>query len=261
MQLKEVGLLNEYIKGMNQKLMKEQDRVTHILVVDDDRRLRELLSKFLREQGYYVSTAKNAALAQEGLALFYFDLLIVDIMMPGKTGIEFTKALREDKFNVPVIMLTAMGEIDDRISGLESGADDYLAKPFNPRELILRIESILRRTQKKREDAESSASRMIRLGSLSYDWDKAKLTNTTNGSIIPLTTTENIILKFLAQQEQDATDREAIVNHVKLEGERLISERSVDVQIIRLRQKIEQDPKKPLYLQTVWGKGYVLNHG
>lgn len=239
--------------------MNESEKVIHILVVDDDRRLRELLSKFLREQGYYVSTAKNAAVAQEGLEFFYFDLLIVDIMMPGKTGIEFTQDLRDHKFNVPVIMLTAMGEVDDRISGLESGADDYLSKPFNPRELILRIESILKRTQIKRV-LKKPENHSIILGKLTYDFSKGKLTDTLMNTIIPLTTTENIILKFLANQKGIAIDRETIVQHVKHEGERLISERSVDVQIIRLRQKIEKDPKKPLYLQTVWGKGYVLNH-
>lgn len=220
----------------------------HILVVDDDTRLRSLLQRFLREQDFAVSTAKDAPQARFFLQQYKFDMLIVDVMMPGESGFEFLSGLRRDN-NVPVIMLTAMGETDDRITGLESGADDYLAKPFEPKELILRIKNILKRVPKEKDGQPLP----LNLGLCLYDSLKKELTTKT-GSIVHITPVEQMLLNILSQKPGQIFTREALAEMLGA-GQ---SPRSIDVQITRLRKKIETDSKNPRYLQTIRGKGYML---
>ncbi len=220
----------------------------HILVVDDDTRLRSLLQRFLREQGFAVSAAKNASDARVLLGQYKFSLLIVDVMMPGENGFEFLTALRREN-NVPVIMLTAMGETSDRINGLECGADDYLPKPFEPKELVLRIKSILRRTPQKSDRQNAPMS----LGLCLYDTLKKELT-TRQGKIIHITPVEQMLLGILSQKPGQIFTREKLAEILGA-GQ---NPRSIDVQITRLRKKIELDSKNPRYLQTIRGKGYML---
>lgn len=224
---------------------KKAMNIKHILVVDDDTRIRDLLGKFLRENGFFVTLAKDASDAREKLQEFRFDLLVVDIMMPGESGIELTAALRKE-MDVPILMLTAMGETEDRIAGFESGADDYLPKPFEPRELLLRIKSILQRTKSNLTDAN-----IIAIGDLSFDMAKAILSN--GDEIIALTSNEEKLLTILCQRRGKIVSREDLS---KLCGG--VNERSIDVQITRLRNKIEKDSKRPVYLKTVRGQGYVV---
>ena len=220
----------------------------HILVVDDDTRLRNLLRRFLQEQNFAVSVAKDAAEARMFLDEYKFDLLIVDVMMPNESGIEFLTALRKEN-NVPVIMLTAMGEPDDRISGLEAGADDYLPKPFEPKELVLRIKNILKRAPKNTENKDLP----LNLGLCLYDAVKKELTN-KQGEIIHITPVEQMLLNVLSQKPGQIFTREKLAEILGA-GQ---SPRSIDVQITRLRKKIEKDSKNPRYLQTIRGKGYML---
>lgn len=220
----------------------------HILVVDDDTRLRNLLRRFLQEQNFAVSVAKDAAEARMFIDEYKFDLLIVDVMMPNESGIEFLTALRKEN-NVPVIMLTAMGEPDDRISGLEAGADDYLPKPFEPKELVLRIKNILKRAPKSTENKDLP----LNLGLCLYDAVKKELTN-KQGEIIHITPVEQILLNVLSQKPGQIFTREKLAEILGA-GQ---SPRSIDVQITRLRKKIEKDSKNPRYLQTIRGKGYML---
>ena len=224
----------------------EKDRA-HILVVDDDTRLRSLLQRFLRDE-FYVSTAKDAETARECLKNYRFDLLIVDIMMPNETGLEFLGRLRQES-NIPVILLTAMGETDDRITGLETGADDYLPKPFEPKELVLRIKNILKRTPKEKQ----GGNPMLDLGLCLFDQDKKEL-NTKQGQVIHITPVEQALLTVLGQKSGQVFSREKLAEILGA-GQ---SPRSIDVQITRLRKKIEKDSKNPRYLQTVRGKGYML---
>lgn len=220
----------------------------HILVVDDDTRLRLLLQKFLRENGFLVSVAKDANDARMLLSSYKLDLLIVDVMMPNETGLEFLSKLRQDN-DIPVIMLTAMGEISDRIIGLESGADDYLSKPFEPKELVLRIKSILKRTPKVKELIEEK----LNLGLCIYDVQKKELL-TKKGDVIHITPVEQALLNVLGAKSGQVFTREKLAEILGA-GQ---SPRSIDVQITRLRKKIERDSKNPRYLQTVRGKGYML---
>ena len=222
--------------------------IVHILVIDDDTRLRNLLQRFLREQAFAVSTAKDAQEARMLLEEYKFDVLIVDVMMPGESGIEFLKKLRRED-NVPVIMLTAMGETADRINGLENGADDYLPKPFEPKELILRIRNILKRTPEKHADIPAP----LNLGLCFYDVVKKELT-TKHGDIIHITPVEQSLLNILGQSPGQIFTREKLAEILGA-GQ---SPRSIDVQITRLRKKIEKDSKNPRYLQTIRGKGYML---
>lgn len=220
----------------------------HILVVDDDTRLRNLLRRFLQEQNFAVSVAKDAAEARMFIDEYKFDLLIVDVMMPNESGIEFLTALRKEN-NVPVIMLTAMGEPNDRISGLEAGADDYLPKPFEPKELVLRIKNILKRAPKNTENKDLP----LNLGLCLYDAVKKELTN-KQGEIIHITPVEQMLLNVLSQKPGQIFTREKLAEILGA-GQ---SPRSIDVQITRLRKKIEKDSKNPRYLQTIRGKGYML---
>lgn len=220
----------------------------HILVVDDDTRLRSLLQRFLRENGFFVSVAKCASEARHFLSQYKFDLLIVDIMMPEETGLEFLSALRKDSA-IPVILLTAMGEAADRIIGLESGADDYLPKPFEPKELVLRVRNILKRTPaEKNIEAEK-----LNLGLCFYDLQKKELQSKV-GTVIHITPVEQALLNVLGGKSGQVFTREKLAEILGA-GQ---SPRSIDVQITRLRKKIEQDSKNPRYLQTVRGKGYML---
>ena len=221
---------------------------THILVIDDDTRLRSLLQRFLRENDFYVSGAKDAAEARNFLKEYKFDLLIVDIMMPNETGLEFLEKFRAES-NIPVIMLTAMGETADRIAGLETGADDYLPKPFEPKELVLRIRNILKRTPLEK----NAAQEKFDLGLCLYDINKKELT-TKQGQIIHITPVEQSLLSILGQKSGQIFTREKLAEMLGA-GQ---SPRSIDVQITRLRKKIEKDSKNPRYLQTVRGKGYML---
>lgn len=224
------------------------NRKSHILAIDDDSRLRSLLQKFLRDSGFHVSVAQNADEARSKISQYNFDLLIVDIMMPGETGIELTKSIRNES-NIPIIMLTAMGETENRIEGLETGADDYLPKPFEPKELILRIKNILKRIPEKEDDK----TKILNLGICNYNPAKKELTD-KHGNRIHLTPAEETLLMILAEKPGQIFSREKLSD--LLDGGQ--NPRSIDVQITRLRKKIEIDSKNPRYLQTVRGKGYIV---
>ncbi|MCJ8309191.1 MAG: response regulator transcription factor [Rhizobiaceae bacterium] len=222
------------------------DDAAHILVIDDDRRIRDLLSRYLSEQRFRVSTASDAADARRKLDGLSFDLLIVDVMMPGENGTEFTNDIRE-KLDVPVLMLTALGEVDARIKGLEAGADDYLAKPFDPRELVLRINSILKRV---RVEAPPSVEQVL-FGPYTFSVLTRELKK--DGEPVKLTDREREIMVMFAQNAGQVVPRLDLVGE-----DATASERTVDVQINRLRRKIENDPAAPTWLQTVRGIGYKL---
>ena len=223
------------------------DAEPHLLVVDDDLRLRELLRRYLSDSGFRVTGAADAAEARAQLASFAFDLVVLDVMMPGESGIELTRSLRQRAApHIPVLLLTAMGEPEDRVNGLEQGADDYLAKPFEPRELVLRIRNIL---QRRPEPVDASE---VRFGIFRFDLARAELFR--GGDTVHLTTAETGLLASLAQQAGRPVSREELSQSAAFSG----NIRNVDVQMTRLRRKIEQDPRYPRYLQTVRGTGYVL---
>ncbi len=217
----------------------------HILVVDDDTRLRGLLRKYLMENGYRVTTATDAADARAKMAGLLFDLLVLDVMMPGESGVELTCALRDGRDTLPILMLTARGESEDRIHGLEAGADDYLAKPFEPKELLLRINAILRRAR--------TAARpvVLRFGEFTFEIEKGRLCR--GNEVVHLTSGETTLLKALARNPGETVARTELDT-----GSGDGQGRAVDVQITRLRRKIEDEPRRPRYLQTVRGEGYVL---
>ena len=220
----------------------------HILVVDDDDRLRALLGRYLRDNGYLVSTASTAAEARAKLDGMTFDLIVLDVMMPGESGVEFTRGLRRSD-TVPVLLLTAMTEPEDRIAGLESGADDYLTKPFEPRELLLRVATILRRTAAA---PPATPETCIVMGEVRYFPARDQLLR--GNEPVRLTTAEADLLRIFAASPGETMSRHAL-------SERLggaASRRAIDVQIARLRRKFEPEPQNPRYLQTVWGRGYVL---
>jgi len=218
----------------------------HLLVVDDDARLRELLRRYLTEQGFRVTTAGDAAEARAKIAGLAFDLLVLDVMMPGEDGLALTRSLRQDS-RIPILLLTAMSEPEDRINGLERGADDYVAKPFEPRELVLRIRNILQRApQSSRIAAE------MRFGAYRLDLVRGELYR--GGELIHLTAAELALFMALARRPGEAISREALAEEGQFSG----NVRTVDVQMTRLRRKIERDPKFPRYLQTVRGTGYVF---
>jgi len=220
----------------------------HILVVDDDTRLRQLLGRYLRDQGLRVTLAPDAADARAKLAGIEFDLIVLDIMMPGEDGLQLTRWLRSER-ETPVLLLTAMDEVDSRIEGLESGADDYLSKPFEPRELILRIQAILRRAAQAR--AEPNAQRVF-FGEFVFELDRGELRR--GDSLVRLTAAEAQLLTALARNPGAAVSREDLAAASPEIG----NQRSIDVQMTRLRRKIERDQKAPRYLQTVRGIGYLL---
>ncbi|HEX7005631.1 MAG TPA: response regulator [Alphaproteobacteria bacterium] len=219
----------------------------HILVVDDDKRLRELLRRYLVANGFRVTTATDATNARATLKGMTFDLIVLDVMMPGESGLDLTRALRAES-GVPILLLTAMAESEERIAGLESGADDYLTKPFEPRELVLRIQTILRRAPAPPPVVRSD----IALGEFRFDLRRETLYR--GDRPIRLTTAETRLLKALATRPGEPVSRDQLAVET---GARLTS-RTVDVQVTRLRRKIEPDPRTPRYLQTIRGQGYVL---
>ena len=216
----------------------------HILVVDDDDGIRYLVKQYLNQNNYLVTTSSSAEDAQKKIGVIKFDLIVLDIMMPGKSGLEFTE---ENKFklNTPIILLTAKGEASERIEGLETGADDYLPKPFEPKELILRIKNILNKTQAK------SIKRVVQFGKVKIDLNKLFIFKREKQ--FKINNTEKIILEKMINSPGKTFSRENIGLIINLE-----KERSIDVIITRLRKKIEDDPKNPKYLQTIRGVGYVL---
>jgi len=221
----------------------------HLLVVDDDARLRDLLRRYLADQGFRVTVAGDAAEARAKLASIAFDLLVLDVMMPGESGFEFTRSLRAES-RIPILLLTAMAEIEDRIDGLERGADDYLTKPFEPRELVLRIRNILQRVpQPVASEAE------LRFGACRLDLARGELYR--GGEAVHLTAAEAALLMALARRAGEPVTREVLSEEAQFSG----NVRTVDVQVTRLRRKLEHDPKFPRYLQTVRGIGYVLKPG
>jgi len=218
----------------------------HLLVVDDDARLRELLRRYLTDQGFRITTAGDAAEARSKIASLAFDLLILDVMMPGENGLDLTRSLRTQS-RIPILLLTAMADAGDRINGLERGADDYLAKPFEPRELVLRIRNILQRVPQPPLIAAD-----VRFGA--YRLEVARGTLYRGGDPVHLTQAEAALLLALARRAGEPVSREALSQEAQFSG----NVRTVDVQVTRLRRKIEHDPKFPRYLQTVRGTGYVL---
>ncbi|MEP9351779.1 response regulator transcription factor [Xanthobacter sp. KR7-225] len=221
------------------------DDAPHLLVVDDDNRIRTLLMRFLSENGYRVTTAASAAEARGRLDGLAFDLLVLDVMMPGESGVDLARSLRATS-SVPILMLTARSEIADRIDGLEAGADDYLGKPFEPRELLLRIGSILKRAATPPQKAIES----VKFGDFTYHLERGELTRA--GEMVRITERERDMLRTLATEPGETVPRLALA------GGGAISERAVDVQVNRLRRKIERDPANPQHLQTVRGIGYRL---
>jgi two-component system phosphate regulon response regulator OmpR len=226
------------------------DDAPHLLVVDDDRRIRELLSRFLMSEGYRVTTVESAAEARAKLEGLSFDLLILDVMMPGETGFDFARKLRATS-NVPILMLTARGEAESRIQGLEIGADDYVGKPFEPRELSLRIANILKRAR----PAATPPVEIVRFGEFVFHVGRGELKR--GDEIVHLTDREREMLTLLAANPGETVPRQALAgNGGSSNG--AVGERAVDVQINRLRRKIERDPANPLLVQTVRGVGYRL---
>ncbi len=228
------------------------DAEPHLLVVDDDARLLDLLRRYLSDSGFRVTGAGDAQEARAQLASFAFDLIVLDVMMPGESGLDLTRSLRSESMApgpVPVLLLTAMAEPEDRVNGLEQGADDFLAKPFEPRELVLRIRNILQR----RLAAEAAAPPPdIRFGAFRFDSVRGELFR--GSSLVRLTAAETALLSSLAQRAPQAVSREELSQSAQFSG----NVRNVDVQMTRLRRKVEIDPRNPRYLQTVRGTGYAL---
>ncbi|MBN2907414.1 MAG: response regulator [Rhodobacteraceae bacterium] len=224
----------------------------HLLIVDDDARIRELLRKFLMRQGFWVTAARDAAHARKLLAGLEFDLIVLDVMMPGEDGISLTRALRQ-KIATPILLLTARGETSDRIEGFEAGADDYLPKPFEPKELLLRINAILRRVPQASSPAE--VPKVLHLGSVRYDVGRAELFQ--GEERVRLTATEAQLMRIFGACPGEVVSRTRLVEELGRDDGQA-QERAVDVQITRLRRKLESDPKQPRYLQTVRGAGYML---
>ncbi|MDZ7628037.1 MAG: response regulator transcription factor [Parvularculaceae bacterium] len=221
------------------------EKAAHILVVDDDDRIRTLLKRYLTENGYRTSVAKDGAEARELLGSVDFDMLILDVMMPGLSGFDLTEKIRAAS-NVPILLLTARGLPEDRIEGLERGADDYLSKPFEPRELLLRINALLRRTHPVKRDRQ-----VLQFADTSFEPGRGELRR--DGKLIKLTAGELALLRVLAAKPGEAISRTALAEQTATP-----MERSIDVQITRIRKKIEDDPRTPIYLQTVRGVGYML---
>ena len=227
-----------------QRAKAPDDNAPHILVVDDDSRIRELLARYLRDHGFHVTTAIDAASARSTMRGLSFDLLILDVMMPKESGLDFARSLRQE-LQVPILMLTARAEPDQRIEGLETGVDDYLGKPFDPRELLLRVSNVLRR------GANAPSSGEVRMGEFVFHVARGELKR--GDETVRLTERERDLLRFFAQRPGMPVSRHELAKDADSGGER-----AVDVQINRLRRKIENDPANPVYLQTVRGKGYIL---
>jgi len=234
--------------------MSESD--IHLLIVDDDERIRGLLQKFLIRNGFWVSAARDAAHARRLLLGLDFDLIVLDVMMPGEDGISLTRSLREER-DTPILLLTAKGETENRIAGLEAGADDYLPKPFEPKELLLRINAVLRRVPPA--DSSTSRPKVLHLGAVRYDVERGEMWR--GETPVRLTATEAQLMRVFAANPGEPLTRTRLVDDLGRgsgNGAGNAQERAVDVQITRLRRKIETDPKQPRYLQTVRGSGYML---
>ena len=228
----------------------------HLLVVDDDERIRGLLQKFLMRSGYLVTVARDSAQARRLLAGLEFDMVVLDVMMPGEDGIALTRDLRQ-RSAMPILLLTAKGETANRIEGLEAGADDYLVKPFEPKELLLRINAILRRMPQPKPA--ESAPKVLHMGPVRYDMERGELWR--GADLVRLTATEAALMRLFAAQPGAPITRERLVGDLGRTADDSgagAQERAVDVQITRLRRKLEQDPRQPRYLQTVRGEGYML---
>ena len=224
----------------------------HILIVDDDERIRNLLQKFLLRNGFFASIARDAAHARRLLSSIEFDIIVLDVMMPGEDGLSLTIDLRKT-LSTPILLLTAKSESNERIMGFEAGADDYLTKPFEPKELVLRINSILRRMPK--DDINLALPTTIQMGAVRYDLSRGELWD--NNALVKLTATESALLRIFSVNLHNPVSRPKLVEDLTKNGVPS-QERSVDVQITRLRRKLEVDPKMPRYLQTVRGAGYML---
>ncbi len=225
----------------------------HVLVVDDDARLRRLLQRYLSEQGFRVSAAAGAAEARQMLGFLQPDAMVLDVTMPGEDGLALTRSLRLVGQNLPILLLTARGGPEDRIAGLETGADDYLGKPFEPRELLLRLRALLRRVG---PPAPTDNQQPLRLGSLEFDPVRGLLSEA--GQALHLTGGESALLAVLARRPGTVLSREAIARTLEMDE---AGERAIDVQVTRLRRRIEPDPREPRFLHTVRGRGYVLKPG
>ena len=224
----------------------------HLLIVDDDERIRVLLQKFLIRNGFLVTAARDAEHARRILEGLDFDLIVLDVMMPGEDGLSLCKHIR-DTSKTPVMLLTAKGETDNRIEGLEAGADDYLSKPFEPKELLLRINAILRRVPQT--DASEAVPKVLNLGPIRYDMERGEMWQ--GEDLVRLTATETQLMKIFSAKPGEPISRAQLVEDLGRDRGQA-QERAVDVQITRLRRKIEQNPKQPRYLQTVRGAGYML---
>lgn len=222
------------------------DEMPHVLVVDDDNRLRTLLAKYLNDNGFMVTAAADAEEARRWMTSLAFDLIVLDLMMPGESGLEFAGKLRAHD-DIPILMLTAMSESEDRIRGLEKGGDDYLTKPFEPRELVLRIHSILKRAR-----PEPDIPQELLFGDAVFSLDRGEMRR--RGRRIHLTDVEVALLRALGATSGQVMSRDTLIAATDAGGEG----RAIDVQVTRLRRKIERDPREPRYLKTVRGKGYVL---
>lgn len=226
-----------------------------ILVVDDDKRLRDLLQRYLGEQGFTVRTAENADSMEKLIARDNFDLIVLDLMLPGEDGLSICRRLRSSDPQQAIIMLTAKGDEIDRIVGLEMGADDYLPKPFNPRELVARIQAVLRRRQAVVPGAPTAEDRLIAFGDVEINLATRELKR--NGENLPLTTGEFAVLKVLLEHPRQPLSRDRLMS-LSRGREQGPFDRAIDVQVSRLRKLVEPDPASPRYLQTVWGFGYVF---
>ena len=224
----------------------------HLLIVDDDERIRDLLKKFLVRNGFLVTSARDAAHARRVLSGLDFDLIVLDVMMPGEDGVALTRSLRETN-KTPIMLLTAKGDTEHRIAGLEAGADDYLVKPFEPKELLLRINAILRRMPET--PTQQSVPKILHLGPIRYDIERGEMWQ--GDELVRLTATESQLMKIFSAQPGEPVSRSKLVEDLGRDRGQA-QERAVDVQITRLRRKIEPNPKQPRYLQTVRGAGYML---
>ena len=224
----------------------------HLMIVDDDERIRVLLQKFLMRHGFLVTAARDASHARRIITGLVFDMLILDVMMPGEDGLSLCRSIRETS-QTPILLLTAKGETGNRIEGLEAGADDYLPKPFEPKELLLRINAILRRMPET--PAEDSVPKILNLGDIRYDLERGEMWQAED--LVRLTATEIQLMKIFSAKPGEPISRNKLVEELGRDRGQA-QERAVDVQITRLRRKIETDPKQPRYLQTVRGAGYML---
>jgi two-component system phosphate regulon response regulator OmpR len=222
----------------------------HVLVVDDDDRLRRLLQRYLTENGFRVTTAETAADARTKMRSVQPDLMVLDVTMPGETGLDLTETMRRERSDLPILLLTARGAPEDRIAGFEAGADDYLGKPFDPYELVLRIRAMLRRV------APVEPAGPVHLGALSFDVERGELAGPDG--VVHLTGGEAALLGLLARTPGEVLSREAIAQALGMDE---AGERAIDVQVTRLRRKVEADPREPRFLHTVRGRGYVLKPG